>query len=147
MIDDLLNWLNDVQQAWADVTNFLSSVGSKGVILNSKNSQFATRNVEFAGFQQGNGTIKPLKKHIEAIREFPEPKILTDMRSFFALCEPVSYAYTIEEQMKPFCKLVKTKENFFYCDEHLSRLFVNTRNNIADKVCEGIMSYDMSRVT
>ena len=31
-------------------------------------------------------------------------------------------------------------------DEHLSMLFINTRNTIADKVCEGIMSFDVSRV-
>ena len=53
--------------------------------------------MEFAGFQLGNGTIKPIEKHITAIRDFPEPKNLTDMRSFFALCEQVSYAYTIKD--------------------------------------------------
>ena len=102
VIDDSLIWSNNMQQAWDDVTNFLSTVGSKGVILNSKKFQFAARNAEFAGFQLGNGAIKPLEKHITAICDFPEPKNLTDMRSFFALCEQVSYAYTIKEQLQPF---------------------------------------------
>ena len=86
------------------------------MILNSKKFQFATRNAEFAGFQLGNGKIKPLEKHVVAIQDFPEPKTLTDMRSFFALCEQVSYAYTIKEQLKPFRELVKTKgrkQSFF----------------------------------
>ena len=57
--------------------------------------------------------IKPLEKHIVAIRDFPEPKNLTDMRSFFALCEQVSYTYTIKEQLKPFREMVKTKDKKF----------------------------------
>ena len=69
------------------------------------------------------------------------------MRSFFALCEQVSYAYTIKEQLKPFRELVKTKDKKFYWDEQLKTLFENTKSTIADKVCEGIMSYDPSRVT
>ena len=80
-------WSNDMQQAWTDVTNFLSTVRSKGVILNSKKFQFSTRNLEFAGFQLGNGTIRPLEKHATAIRDFLEPKNLTDMISFSALCK------------------------------------------------------------
>ena len=62
------------------------------MILSSKKFKFAARNAEFAGFQLGNGKIKPLEKHVAAIRDFPEPSTLTDIRSFFALCEQVSYA-------------------------------------------------------
>ena len=111
MIDDSLLWSNDIHGAWADVTNFLSTVGSRGVILNAEKFHFAERKAEFAGFQLGDGSIKPLEKHVTAIREFPEPRSLTDMRSFFALCEQVSYAYTIKEQLKPFRDLVKTKDS------------------------------------
>ena len=114
MIDDSVLWSNDIHGAWANVTNFLSTVGSRGVILNSEKFHFAERTAEFAGFQLGDGTIKPLEKHVTAIREFPEPRSLTDMRSFFALCEQVSYAYTIKEQLKPFRELVKTKEKKFF---------------------------------
>ena len=105
-----LFWSNDINGAWANVMNFLSTVGSRGVILNSNKFRFTTRKAEFACFQNGDGTIKPLEKHMTAIRDFPEPKSLTNMHSFFALCEQVSYAYTIEEQLKLFCDLVKTKE-------------------------------------
>ena len=81
------------------------------------------------------------------IRDFPEQKNLTDMRSFFALCEQVSYAYTIKEQLKPFCELVKTEDKKIYWDEQLSKLFITTRNDIADKVHEGIMSFDSSKIS
>ena len=63
--------------------------------------------MEFARFQLGNGVIKLLEKHIEAICEFPASKNLTDMRSFFTFCEQVSYTYTSKEQLEPFCELVK----------------------------------------
>ena len=113
VINDSLIWWNDVQQAWADITNFLSTVGSKGVILSDKKFQFTTRNAEFTRFQLGNGTIKPLEKYIEAIRDLPKPKNLTHIISFFSLCEQVSYAYTIKEELKLFHELVKTKKKSF----------------------------------
>ena len=113
VIDDSLLWSNNIHGAWTDVTNFLSTVGSRGVILNSNKFRFFTRKAMFASFQLGDGAIKPLEKHVTVICDFPEPKSLTDMRSFFALCEQVSYAYTIKEQLKPFHELVKTKEKNF----------------------------------
>ena len=70
-----------MQQSWDDVTKFLSTVGSKGVILNSKKFKFATRDAELGGFQLGNGRIKPLEKHITAIRDFPEPRNLTGSKA------------------------------------------------------------------
>ena len=69
------------------------------------------------------------------------------MRSFFALCEQVSYAYTIKVQLKPFRELVKTKEKKFFRDEQLSKLFIRTRNNTSDKVCKCIMSLDPIKIT
>ena len=147
VIDDSLLWSNDIHGAWTNVTNFLSTVGRRGVILNAKKFHFAERTAEFAGFQLGDGAIKPLEKHVTAIRDFPEPRSLTDMRSFFALCEQVSYAYTIKEQLNPFRELVKTKDKKFFWDEQLSKLFIKTRNEIADKVCEGIMRFDPKKVT
>ena len=148
VIDDSLLWSTDMQQAWDDVTNFLSTVGQRGVVLNETKFHFAERQADFAGFKLADGTLRPLEKHIEAIRMFPEPRSLTDLRSFFALCEQVSYAYTIKEQLNPFRELIKTKDKkTFYWDEQLKNLFVNTRNVIADKVSEGIMTYDVNRVT
>ena len=87
VIDDSLLWSNNIYGAWTDVTNFLSTVGSRGVILDSNKFHFATRKAEFAGFQLGNGTIKPLEKHVTTIHYFPELRSLTDICSFFALCE------------------------------------------------------------
>ena len=55
VINASLLWLNDIHGAWAYVTNILSTVGKRGVIL------------------------KPLEKHMTAICDFLEPKSLTNM--------------------------------------------------------------------
>ena len=149
VIDDSALWHTSMEQAWRDATNFLSTVGRSGVILNTKKFHFAEREAEFAGFRLCNGQIRLLDKHISAIRDFPEPRNITDIRSFFALCEQVSYCFTIKEQLLPFRELVKTKDRkkTFFWDDQLSKLFVEAKNKIADSVCKGIMSYDISKVT
>ena len=49
---------------------------------------------------------------------------MTDMKSFFALCEQVSYAYTVNGKLKPFWDIVKTKKaQKFYWDEQLKNIF------------------------
>ena len=49
------------------------------------------------------------------IWNFPEPKNITDMRSFMAMCEQVSYAAKIKEELLPFRdQLKKDSKNFFW---------------------------------
>ena len=99
VIDDSLLWHSNIEQAWEDTTKFLSKVGGHGVILNGKKFNFAKREAEFAGFRLYNGTIRPLEKHVKAIREFPEPSSLTDLRSFMALVEQISYCFPIKNEL------------------------------------------------
>ena len=55
-----------------------------------------------------------MESHIEAIQNFLEPKSITDMRSFMAMCKQVSYAAKIKEELLPFRdQLKKDSKNFF----------------------------------
>ena len=87
IVDDSILWFPNLKQAFIDAGKFLTLVGQNGVVLNKSKFKFAKEQTEFAGFKVGRGEIKPLDEHVEAIRSFPIPGTLTDLRSFFALAE------------------------------------------------------------
>ena len=59
------------------------------MVLNKSKFKFAHEQTDFAGFKVGKGEIWPLDEHVEAIKNFPIPGTLTDLRSFFAMAEQV----------------------------------------------------------
>ena len=71
--------------------DFLELLGSNDIILNRKKFQFAQKVVDFAGFSITNTEIKPLRKFLDAIEDFPTPSKLTDVRSWFGLVNQVAH--------------------------------------------------------
>ena len=63
-MDDVLMWDDDesLEELWWRVIDFLTLVGSNGITLNPKKFQFCQREVEFAGFQITQDSVKPLPK-------------------------------------------------------------------------------------
>ena len=72
--------------------------------------------VEFAGFEITLNTVRPYTKYLETIRDFPAPKNITDMRSWFGLINQVSYAFDSAERMLPFRQLLKPNTPFSWSD-------------------------------
>ena len=56
-------------------------LGEAGIILNPDKFQFASKVVEFAGFCITESDIEPLPKYPDAIRNFPTPKNISDIRA------------------------------------------------------------------
>jgi hypothetical protein len=54
--------------------------------LKPSKCKFALRNVEYLGFEIGEGVIKPLNNKISAITEIPLPRTKTQLRSFLGMC-------------------------------------------------------------
>ena len=55
--------------------------------------------VEFAGFVITPTDIQPSDKHIRAIRDFPTPQNISDIRSWFGLINQVSYCDCLRNDM------------------------------------------------
>ena len=114
--------------------------------VKQKKFKFAKEQTEFAGFKVGKGEIKPLDEHVDAIRNFPIPGTLTDLRSFFVMAEQVSYAFPIKEPLNTFRELLKKGTKFFW-DEQLTNLFIDCREEISNSVVQGIKTFDPSKPT
>ena len=117
-IDDTLLWSNTIEDSYFQAANWLDLCGRHGITLNPDKFQFAPDEVEFAGFAIASNTVRPCKKYLRAISDFPTPQNITDVRSWFGLVNQVSYAFSMADQMLPFRDLLKPSTKFYW-DEHL----------------------------
>ena len=73
---------------------------------------FAAREVEYAGFLVGNDSIQPTPKYLQNILQFPTPKNVSDVRSWFGLINQVAFAFCKGQVMAPFRELLKPANKF-----------------------------------
>ena len=93
---------------------WLDICGRNGITLNPEKFIFAQDVVEFAGFEITNDTVCPCRRYLRAITEFPTPKNITDVRSWFGLFNQVAYAFSMAERMLPFGDLFKPATPFHW---------------------------------
>ena len=107
---------------------------------------FCERSVDWAGFRIGPDGVSPLPSHTDAIRSFPAPRNVTDLRSFMALVNQVSMFHATQPRLLPFRDLLK-KDTTWFWDDVLDSLFHDTRASIAAEVEKSITSFDPDRAT
>lgn len=106
-IDDTLLWTDNLNESFFQAVEWLDLCGHNGIILNPDKFMFGADTVEFAGFEIAPTNVRPCKKYLNAIRDFPTPTNITDVRSWFGLINQVSYASAATEHMLPFRQLLK----------------------------------------
>ena len=79
----MLIYSDNMEEAFKDMTEYLTLVGRNGIILNHDKFTFAEETVHWAGVKITKDTVEPLPDHVEAIKNYPVPRNLTDMQSFF----------------------------------------------------------------
>ena len=102
--------------------------------------------MEFAGFEITLDSIRPCKKLLQAIQDFPIPKNTTDIRSWFRLINQVNYCAPMTEEMKPFRDFLKPSIPFYW-DNHLQKIFQISKKCIIEEIEKGIVIFDKSRKT
>ena len=80
-VDDTCHYDLNLAEHWWRTINLLIILANAGIVLNPEKFQFARKEVEFAGFRISETGIEPLPKYIDAIRNFPTPLYITDIRS------------------------------------------------------------------
>lgn len=116
-IDDTLLWADNLDQSFFQAVDWLDLCGHNGIILNPDKFVFGADTVEFAGFEIIPSNVRPCRKYLDAIRNFPTPANITDVRSWFGLINQVSYAFAATEHMLPFRQLLQPGTPFQWTDE------------------------------
>ena len=104
-VDDTLLWADTIEESYAQTINYVKLCGRNGIILNPKKFKFGADEVEFAGFKINKKTISPIPIFLKAIENFPQPKNITDIRSWFGLVNQAAYSFSK-------CSVMNHLENF-----------------------------------
>ncbi|MCG8044423.1 MAG: reverse transcriptase family protein, partial [Candidatus Thiodiazotropha endolucinida] len=106
-VDDALLWSDTLEESFHQAAQWLDVCGRNGIVLNPDKFVFGADTVEFAGFEISLTDVRPCQRYLRAILDFPTPKDITDVRSWFGLVNQVSYAFSMAERMLPFRELLK----------------------------------------
>ena len=140
-VDDSRIHAKTLEEAFFRTAEYLSLMGQNGIPQNPDKFQFGTTTVEWAGFLIGEKSVKPLPKHTEAIKSFPTPLNITDLRSFMALLQQVAYCYATSPATAPLRHLLKPSEPWDW-SEDVHKVFVEAKEIIANKVEEGVRLFN-----
>ena len=144
-VDDSLLWDDNISDSFWHAFDYIKVCADNGIIFNKGKFQLAQRNAEFAGFEVTLDGYRPLKKIIVAIKDFPTPKNITDIRSWFGLVNQLSYAFAQAKVMTPFRELLANKT--FFWDTTMDNLFAESKNKIIELVKAGVQAFETSRPT
>ena len=149
-VDDTLLYDTSIEDAFYHTFDYLTTCASHGIVLNASKFQFCEQDVNFAGFRITPSGIKPSESTLKAIREFPTPKNITDVRSWFGLVRQVAYAHSVSDDLAPFRDLLKhtgKKKPTFSWTPQLQRIFETSKKHLVDSVMRGIETFDCERWT
>ena len=145
-VDDTLLWSNNIEESFYQAAQWLDRCGRNGITLNPSKFTFAAEVVEFAGFEITNDSVRPCSKYLDTISDFPVPRNITDIRSWFGLINQVSYAFASADVMSPFRHLLKPDTPFNWTPQ-LQTLFDKSKQVIVDEIKEGVSIFDPTRPT
>ena len=146
-MDDALLWADTIEESFWRAVQWLDICGRNGIILNPPPKfTFAADTVEFAGFELSLTDVRPCRKFLQAILDFPTPVNITDIRSWFGLVNQVSYAFSMTKRMEPFRQFLKPNIQFCW-DTELESLFSESKQVIVSEINKGVRMFDKSRPT
>ena len=145
-IDDTLLWSHSIVECFFQAVHWLDICGKNGITLNQDKFVFAEETVEFAGFEITTDSVHPCKKYLQAITDFPTPKNISDIRSWFGLVNQVSYAFSMAPTMLPFRQLLKPAKSFSW-DDSLNEACKESKEVIVREIQKGVRIFDKSKPT
>ena len=144
--DDGLLYDDDIEAAFWHTFDHIKHCADHGVVFNREKFKFAEESVEFAGFELTMDGFKPAEHIVNAIRDFPVPSSITDVRSWFGLVNQVAYTFSQSDLMEPFRCLLQKKQPFYW-DKRLQERFEISKAEIVKHISTGVKAYDMDKST
>ncbi len=137
---------DSIKESFFRAAQWLDLCGRNHITGNPSKFCMGEIETDFAGFHLGETSVGPCKSFLEAIRDFPTPNNITDIRSFFGLVNQVSYAFASNNKMAPFRDLLKPSNTFCWTPE-LQTAFNEAKTFIIQEVQNGVQIFDKNRTT
>ena len=147
-VDNTVFWDdgNVIEDHWWRNIEFLEICGHNGIVLNPNKFQCCRKEIEFAGFKVTGTTVEPLPKFIDAIRNFPTPSNVTDIRAWFGLTNQVAHYAQLRELVEPMRPLQKKNARFEWTSD-LDQAFQASKEKIVQAIKHGVEIFDKGRAT
>ena len=119
IVDDVLVYAPTLSALKKRVYDFLDRCSTHGITLKRSKSQIAVREADFGGFHLSETGIQCSFDLLKSIRDFPRPKNLTDLRSWFGLVNQFgNFSQEITQIMEPFRPLLQKNSCYLWLPEH-----------------------------
>jgi len=119
LVDDICIYSEEYDDHIKKINLFLDRCRAKGITLNPEKMKLAQTEVKFAGYIIGREGIKADPEKLAAIRNFPTPKNITDLRSFQGLEEQLgNFSTAVAEAMRPLRPLLSPRTPFTWTKDH-----------------------------
>ena len=119
LVDDLLVATETEAQHKKAVRALLKRCRETDITLNPDKMVLGQDEVKFAGYIIGKDGVKADPEKTAAIRNFPKPKNITDLRSFQGLVEQLGgFSTQVAEAMGPLRPLLSPRADFIWTDDH-----------------------------
>ena len=89
-MDDFLIYGKDAKEHDVRLRRFLYRLKLNGITLNLEKCVFKVDRVEFLGCFISPEGVKPLNTKVEAIKNFPQPSSITELRRFLGMAQQLS---------------------------------------------------------
>ena len=144
--DRLDTYSESLSESFFQAAKWLDLCGNNHITGNPSKFSMGEIETDFTAFRLGETTVGPCRSFLEAIHEFPTPKNITDVRSFFGLVNQVSYAFASNQKMAPFRDFLKPSVPFAWTPE-LEKLFQEAKMMIINEVKLGVQIFDKNKPT
>ena len=117
MISSLLEWMR--QDHLQNLRRVMDALQSAGLTLKQSKCIFASSSVEYLGHVIDGDGIHPSSSKVQAIKEAPEPRNLTELKSFLGLLNYYSkFLPNLSVLLSPLYSLLKKNAKWTWTDHH-----------------------------
>ena len=145
-VDDSILWGETIEENFMKTCRYLTLTGGAGIIMNPDKFVFCRKKLEFLGFELTEDGVEPGRELLKSILEFPRPRDISGIRSWFGLVEQVAWAFSKTDIMNPLRHLLSPNSEFLWTQE-LNNSFERSKQEIIKAVKNGVKSFDPKGTT
>lgn len=118
-IDDILIFSNSLDEHLKQIRSILSIFVDSGFKLNMKKCHFGYKEVEYLGMIVNGEGVRPSKKNVEAITNYPVPSNVKELHSFLGSCNYFQrYIKGFAQIANPLYELLKKDSIWIWSNSH-----------------------------
>ena len=132
VVDDTLMYGKTPEEHAKNVVKFLQRAREKNIHLNAEKFIFSKKKMTFAGLVVSKEGFMIDPKVNQALREFPIPTTLTEVRSFHGLANQLApFDATLTQKLHPLRHLLKSKSSNIELNDEERRAFEEVKDRLS----------------